>query len=83
MEELGPLYTLQRDLFEAGEDQTPPARDLPVGPRKILAMIGYEVVTIDELVKQSELPVARVMAAVSVLELEGCIARCAGGYIHC
>ena len=37
---------------------------------------------VDELVQQSSLPVARVMAALSALELEGHICRYAGGYIH-
>ena len=83
LEELGPLYTLQRDLLEAHENQMPAVRNTPIAQRKILAMIGYEVVAIDELVHQSELPVARVMAALSALEVEGHIARCAGGYIHC
>ena len=83
LDELGPLYTLQQDLFEP----TPVASELdkpaPLGQRKIFAMIGYEAIAVDELVRQSGLPVARVMAALSALELEGRIARCAGGYIHC
>ncbi|MBE9540095.1 MAG: DNA-protecting protein DprA [Proteobacteria bacterium] len=83
LEELGPLYALQRELFEPGEMQAQAVKSTPPGQHKILAMIGYEVVAIDELVRQSELPVAAVMAALSALELEGQIARCAGGYIHC
>ena len=82
LEELGPLYTLQRELFEPGELQAQTVENATSGHGRILAMIGYEVVAIDELVRQSELPVAAVMAALSALELEGQIARCAGGYIH-
>ena len=83
LDELGPLYTLQKDLFTgcAGAEEVP--GQAPPGQCRILAMIGFEAVTVDELVQQSSLPVARVMAALSVLEMEGHISRCAGGYIHC
>lgn len=83
LDELGPLYTLQQDLFEPVPVQSELDKQVPLGQRKIFAMIGYEAVAVDELVRQSALPVARVMAALSALELEGRIARCAGGYIHC
>ncbi len=79
LDELGPLYTLQQGLCR--HDST--VAELPAGgPGEIFAMIGYEVVTVAELVQGSALPVATVMAALSVLELEGRIFRCAGGYIH-
>ena len=83
VEELGPLYSVQQDLFSHScpVDELP--EQTPLGQRRIFSMIGYEAVSVDELVRQSSLPVARVMAALSVLELEGRIARCAGGYIHC
>ena len=83
VDELGPLYTVQQDLFKQNTVEQDLPQKAPLGQRRIFAMIGYEATSVDELVRQSALPVARVMAALSVLELEGRIARCAGGYIHC
>jgi len=83
LDELGPLYALQQDLFVPNPGPPELNGKVPLGQDKIFAMIGYEAVTVDELVRASSLPVARVMAALSALELEGRIARCAGGYIHC
>jgi len=82
-DELGPLYALQQDLFVQPAPKAPSAASRSPGQQKILAMIGYEAVSVDELVGQSLLPVAAVMAALSALEIEGCIARSGGGYIHC
>ncbi len=79
LEELGPLYTLQQELFEPAEA----ALELPPVQATTLAMIGYEAVAVDELLRHSELPVARLMAALSALELDGIVERCAGGYIRC
>jgi len=80
LEELGPLYQLQREL--AGNSglslQAPPEKEDPV-----LALLGFETVTVDELVAVSGLPIARVMSALSELELGGRVARCAGGYVRC
>lgn len=83
LDELAPLYDLQQDLFVSDAARAEQGDQAPLGERTIFAMIGYEAVAVDELVRQSSLPVARVMAALSALELEGRIARCTGGYIHC
>ena len=83
LDELGPLYAVQQDLLLSSSPADEEAGKVPAGQRRVLAMIGYETVTVDELVLQSCMPVARVMAALSALELEGHICRCAGGYIHC
>jgi DNA processing protein len=81
LEELGPLYTLQQDLFSppaqsAGQQEDPVTSS-------VLDMVGYEAITADELIQRSPLPVARVLADLSALELAGRIERCAGGYIRC
>ena len=79
LEELGPLHTLQQDLFK-------PAQEQEGGPRNasgLLDLVGFEVTTLDQLVQRSCQPVAAVLSELSVLELGGQIARCAGGYIRC
>ncbi|CAA0115029.1 DNA processing protein DprA [Halioglobus japonicus] len=82
LEELGPLYSLQQDCFKtagaAGSPEEPPAGEL-----WLLDLVGFEVITLDELVQRSAKPVAQVMAALSALELAGQIARSGGGYIRC
>jgi len=83
LDELGPLYSVHKGLCAAGPGLPGLSPEAPPGQRRIFAMIGYEAVTVDELVQQSSLPVATVMAALSVLEMEGRISRCTGGYIHC
>ncbi len=83
LDELGPLYALQKGLAEPGSVSGGLGEQAPSGHGELLAMIGYEAVAVDELAHRSALPVAQVMAALSALELEGLIARCPGGYIHC
>jgi DNA processing protein len=81
LEELGPMYTLQQDLL---------AHEVPAGARpelsgseqRMLQLVGYEQVTADELSQLSALPVARVMAELSSLELLGVVSREGGGYIR-
>jgi DNA processing protein len=79
LEELGPLYALQRDCATTA----PPAgRVSPVGSW-LLTLVGFEAVTLDELAQRSSRPVAQVLAELSTLELTGQVARIAGGYIRC
>lgn len=81
LEELGPLYTVQQDLFTPTVDV-----DIDVAPvamSRLLALVGFELVTLDELVHSSSLPAAQVLAELSTLELAGQVERCAGGYIRC
>jgi DNA processing protein len=82
LDELGPLYAVQQDLLLGSSPADAETVKVPAGQRRVLALIGYEALTVDELVVQSSLPIARVMASLSALELEGHICRCAGGYIH-
>ena len=66
------------------------AHEVPAGARpelsgseqRMLQLVGYERVTADELSQPSALPVARVMAELSSLELLGVVSREGGGYIR-
>jgi DNA processing protein len=78
LEELGPLYALQQDCFKAAS----PADDVLPRESWLLGLMGFEVITLDELVHQSEKPVAQVLGELSALELAGQIARTPGGYIR-
>ncbi|MFU8765298.1 MAG: DNA-processing protein DprA [Haliea sp.] len=77
--ELGPLFQCQLELAPAPEE-TPAAS---ARQSWLLGLIGFEVVTVETLVKSSERPVAEVLAALSRLELERSIVRHGGGYIRC
>ena len=83
LSELGPLYTLQENLCLDSATKTVEAAEMPLGQQQVLSMIGYESVAVDVLVEYSGMPVARVMAALSALELQGKISRSSAGYIHC
>lgn len=77
LEELGPLYALQQDSTRA-----PPGRGQPSHASWLLDLVGFEAVTLDELVHRSARPVGQVLGELSSLELEGQVARVAGGYIR-
>ena len=79
LEELGPLYALQQDCFVAAPD----ADEAMSEERWLLQLVGFEAVTLDELVGRSGKPASQVVAALSMLELAGRVARTAGGYIRC
>jgi DNA processing protein len=83
LEELGPMYALQQDLLQPEAPAPAPAEpELSGSEQTMLQLVGYERVTADELSQLSALPVARVMAELSSLELLGVIARECGGYIR-
>jgi DNA processing protein len=79
LEELGALYALQQDCFKAAS----PADDALPCESWLLGLVGFEVITLDELVYRSAKPVAQVLGELSALELGGQIARTPGGYIRC
>jgi len=79
LEELGPLYALQR----GGATVPRVASDAPLNESWLLALVGFEVVALDELVQRSARPVAQVLGQLSALELTGQVVRTAGGYIRC
>ena len=82
LEELGSMYALQQDLLPARESRHAMAPELSAAQQQVLQLVGYELVTIDELSRLSALPVARLTAELSFLELQGSIQRTAGGYIR-
>lgn len=84
LEELGPLYALQQELFSLSADDEQPSVDhLTSRERELLQMVGFEVITVDELVQSRGLSAAGILADLSSLELGGLIARSGGGYIRC
>lgn len=80
LEELGPLYALQQASYAAVSAGSP-----HMAPRRswLLALVGFEAVALDELVKCSGRPVGQVLAELSALELAGQVTRTAGGFIRC
>jgi len=78
LEELGALYTLQSEVRPLCEPENTAAD----GSSKLLQFIGYEVVSLDELVHLSAQPPSKILAQLSSLELSGAILRTAGGYIR-
>jgi DNA processing protein len=83
LEELGPLYTLQQDLFTPAQGAKGASEDVAGALQQVLELVGFELITVDELVRCSRLPIAQVLSDLSALELAGLIARSAGGYIRC
>jgi DNA processing protein len=82
LEELGPLYHCQRELQRPESTGHPGGIDRPENESVVLGLIGSEAVTVDELVECSGLTVARVLSALTVLEVNAEVCRCEGGYIH-
>ena len=78
VEELGPLYHCQRDMFTAA-DAVPVA---PASQQTLLDLVGFEVCSLDQLVASAGLPVEQVLGQLSRLEMAGLVQRCAGGYIR-
>ena len=80
VEELDPLYSLQRDSTPGSEI---PADALDEGDHAdLLALVGCETTTVDQLVAASGMPPGLVMSGLSVLEMSGRVSRCPGGYIR-
>ena len=78
VEELGPLYHCQRDMFTAA-DAVPVA---PASQQTLLDLVGFEACSLDQLVASAGLPVEQVLGQLSRLEMAGLVQRCAGGYIR-
>jgi DNA processing protein len=79
LEELGALYGLQLDMLRELEPEQPAGK---IRAKGLLAMVGYEAVSVDTLVATSGMPVARVMSELSRLEMQGAVVRCPGGYVR-
>lgn len=77
LEELALQYELQQYRVDA-----PSAEAVAPDSSWLLGFLGFETVTLDELVHRSARPVAQVLGELSVLELDGQVTRMAGGYIR-
>ncbi|PLW70868.1 DNA-processing protein DprA [Pseudohalioglobus lutimaris] len=78
LEELDSLYGLQLSLLE--RPRTGPA---DTGARSdLLALLGYEAVSVDQLSAASGISSADILPELSRLELQGLVDRCPGGYIR-
>ena len=78
LDELGPAGQAQGERFA-------PAEALPARSdeqARLLQLVGYEIVQARDLVNLAALPVARIMAGLSALELKGLVVRCEGGYVR-
>jgi DNA processing protein len=82
LEELGPLYQCQQEMQTPENEERPVITTMPKSEAEVLGLIGSEVVSVDEIVEHSGLAVARVLSALSVLEVERRIVRSEGGYIQ-
>jgi DNA processing protein len=78
LEELGPLFALQR----AGATAASPDKSASSDVSWLAPLVGYEAVTLDELVLRSSRSVAQVLGELSALELANQVMRTAGGYIR-
>ncbi|MEM8659978.1 MAG: DNA-processing protein DprA [Pseudomonadota bacterium] len=78
-EELGPMYALLGDGDEvrSSPDSRETLTDLQ---RRLVRLVGDDVVTADELSLQCELPVNKVATDLTTLELLGRVRRVSGGY---
>lgn len=79
LEELGPLYCSLSHASGSGPSR---GRET-VGHSWLLQLLGFESISLDDIVAQSARPVAEVLAELSALELSGQVERTAGGYIRC
>ncbi len=80
--ELGPLHSLQQDLLPSRRQAQEEVGGFTSSQQQLLRLIGYECIAVDELARLGALPVARVMADVTFLEIMGAVARTDGGYIR-
>ena len=81
VEELDSLYGLQLELLQEGGEGEPDVNEQP--DSALLALLGYEATSLDQLAVASGLPVARLLGELTILEISGSVSRCPGGYIRC
>ena len=82
LEELGPMYTLQRELLPLQQPGQLAEAGLSARQQRVLQLVGYERVTVDELSRLGALPAAALLAELSFLEMQGLVSRTDGGYIR-
>ena len=74
--------SLQQDLLPSRRQAQEEVGGFTSSQQQLLRLIGYECIAVDELARLGALPVARVMADVTFLEIMGAVARTDGGYIR-
>jgi DNA processing protein len=86
LEELGPLATPTKAITapdgESREIRHPVELQLNEPEQAVLAQIGDETITIDEVVAASGLPVQNVLSIISVLEMRRLIRRVGGSQVR-
>jgi DNA processing protein len=80
LEELDSLFGLQQELSQVSTIPSPESTSEQ--DCLLLELLGFEVISLDQLVVASGLPVGQVMGELSSLELAGRVNRCPGGYIR-
>jgi DNA processing protein len=80
--ELEPLYRAQQALCGSDGRGTEGSGEFGEQDLSMLALVGFEAVSADELAQASGLPMAEILAKLSALELQGSVVRCPGGYIR-
>lgn len=84
LEELAPMYAVQQDLFPRSDPVSPQEiPELPAARSHLLALLGYEATSVDDLARVAALPARQLLAELSELEMEGLVSRTPGGYIRC
>ncbi|PLW84395.1 DNA-protecting protein DprA [Kineobactrum sediminis] len=79
--ELGAAFQLQHELFPVTAS-LPAVIGLEPAARQVLAQVGFDVVTIQELVQAGDRSVAEILAVLSALEVNGLVSRRGGGYVR-
>ena len=78
LSELGSLYVAQHQLQQAAS-----AMALTPGQRKLLDAVGYEPVSVDELVRHCECDIGEVVANLMELQLNGLVEAKDGQFMRC
>lgn len=79
IEELGALHGLQLSLLGQPEGH----RSAAAEDSRLLALLGYEASSVDQLAQASGMATRELMSQLCELELQGKVMRCPGGYIRC
>ena len=77
LEELGPMASSVK-LNEETTIRRPAELKLSEQESKVLNVIGTEATEFDDIVEQTELPAARILSTISVLEMRKLIRRVSG-----
>jgi len=76
-----PEMSWAADLFALAPGEQSPAEEGPAGPERLLDLLGPSPVSIDELVRASELPARDVRAILLELEIAGRLERHGGNLV--